>query len=125
MISVLTPADERKLVGLNKDLVAVVRLVALRSPMPFIVTEGLRTKARQRELFRQGKTKTLNSQHILGRAVDVAPLVDRKVSWEWQHFTPLTDCAKECALHLGIPMTFGYDWGWDAPHWELKQNVGR
>lgn len=116
---VLTPADERKLVGLNKNLVALVRRVALVSPVPFSVVEGLRTKQRQRELFAQRKTKTLNSKHIIGRAVDTAPLIDGKVSWEWRHFTPLVECAKACASDMSLPMTFGYDWGWDAPHWEM------
>lgn len=116
----LTRADERKLVGLNKNLVALVRRVALVTPVPFVVVEGIRTKQRQRVLFAHGKSKTLNSKHIIGRAVDCAPLVNGDVSWRWDDFTPLVECAKACALELSIPMTFGYDWGWDAPHWELK-----
>ena len=80
MVHQLTRADERKLVGLNKNLVALVRRVALVTPVPFIVVEGIRTKARQRELFAQRKTKTLNSKHIIGRAVDCAPVLDGVIS---------------------------------------------
>lgn len=120
MAFTLSRADERKLVGLNKNLVALVHRVALVTPVPFIVVEGLRTKGRQRQLFAQRKTKTLNSKHIIGRAVDCAPMVNGVLSWWWHDFTPLVQCAKECASEMSLPMTFGYDWGWDAPHWEMK-----
>ena len=116
----LTGADERKLVGVDSRLVNVVRLLAQVSPVPFMVVEGMRMEQRQRQLFRERKTKTLDSKHLRGRAVDIAPLVDGKVSWEWKDFAPLIKAAKECSMSLGVPMTFGYDWGWDAPHMELK-----
>ena len=116
----LTGTDERRLVGVNKDLVALVRRVALVTPAPFLVVEGLRTKARQRELYALKATKTLNSKHIIGRAVDCAPLsVLGKEPWPWDDFTPLVECAKACARDMGLRVTFGYDWGWDAPHWEM------
>lgn len=125
MATVLTAADERKLVGVAAPLVAVVRRVALTYSGRFIVVEGLRSKARQKELFRVGKSRTLNSKHLVGRAVDVAPLLGKSVSWNWDDFTPLVEAAKACASQLGVPMNFGYDWGWDAPHWELEDDVGR
>lgn len=117
----LTGADERKLAGVNSRLVAVVRGVAFVSPVRFKVLEGVRTKSRQRLLVKQGKSKTLDSRHLIGRAVDIVPLIDGKVSWEWEHFTPIVECAKAVSAHLGVPLTFGYDWGWDAPHWEMKE----
>lgn len=113
-------ADERKLVGVSPSLVAVVRHVAATYEGSFIVVEGVRTKHRQRELVRTGKSRTLNSKHLIGDAVDIAPLLGHSVSWNWDDFTPLVEAAKRSASTLGVPMTFGYDWGWDAPHWELK-----
>ena len=117
----LTGADKRKLAGVNARLVALVELLAVRSPMPFMVVEGLRTKQRQRQLFKERKSKTLNSKHLIGRAVDIAPLVNGQVSWDWEHYAPLIACAKSCASQLNLPMEFGYDWGWDAPHMEMKE----
>lgn len=116
----LSEADERKLVGLRPELVGVVRELARTAPVKFRVVEGLRTEERQRELFAEKKTKTLKSKHLDGRAVDIAPIVSGKVSWEWKHFTPLIKTAKAIALARGVPMVFGYDWGWDAPHLELR-----
>ena len=117
----LTSADERKLVGVNPWLVSVVRDVALIAPVRFKVVEGIRTKTRQRQLLKEGTTKTLNSKHLIGRAVDIAPIIDGKVSWDWKDFTPLVDCAREVSAGFGVPLVFGYDWGWDAPHWEMKE----
>lgn len=117
----LTSADERKLVGVNARLVAVVRRLALVSPVKFRVVEGVRTKTRQRMLVKQGKSKTMNSKHLIGRAVDIVPIWNGNVSWEWAHFTPLIKSAKEVSAELGVPLTFGYDWGWDAPHIEMKE----
>lgn len=121
----LTGADERKLVGVNARLVAVVRAVAA-SGVKFVVSEGVRTKARQRQLVALGKSKTMNSKHLIGRAVDCYPLgvgaVQRgERDWRRSDFTVLVDAARRESQRLGIPLEFGYDWGWDSPHWEMKE----
>lgn len=118
---ILTDADERKLVGVNYRLVAVVRRVAAESPRRFLVAEGLRTKQRQRELFAQGKTKTLNSKHIIGRAVDCYPTDGKKIAVLRDEFTWLVELARRVSSEMGTPLVFGHDWGWDSPHWELKE----
>lgn len=51
------------------------------SEIDFGITEGLRTTERQQELYAAGKTKTLNSRHLLGCAVDVAAYRDGKIGW--------------------------------------------
>lgn len=116
----LTDADQRKLAGVNSQLVAVVRRVALVTPKPFMVLEGVRSLARQRQLVKAGASRTLNSKHLTGRAVDIVPLVNGKVSWDWKHYEAIVKTAKAVSADMGIPLVFGYDWGWDAPHWELR-----
>lgn len=37
-----------------------------------------------------------------------------------QSFKDVTDCFKLHAESRGIELEFGYDWGWDMPHIELK-----
>jgi len=39
------------------------------------ILEGIRSPERQRELVRTGKSKTLNSKHLKGWAVDVSPAI--------------------------------------------------
>jgi peptidoglycan LD-endopeptidase CwlK len=72
-----------RLKGVHPDLVRVVKKAAAMSNLDFTVLEGLRTLDRQRKLLAQGASKTLNSRHITGHAVDLAPLIDGKVSWDW------------------------------------------
>ena len=118
---VLPKASERKLAGVNYRLADFVRRLSVESPEPFVVTEGVRTKARQRELVKSGASKTLNSRHIVGRAVDIAPQVHGAVSWEWRHFKPIIERARALADEMGLELQFGYDWGWDAPHIEMRE----
>ena len=64
-----------KLKGVNIDLVSVVHRALELSDIDFAVTEGLRTKERQAELVKAGASKTMNSRHITGHAVDLAAIV--------------------------------------------------
>lgn len=116
----LPDSSERKLAGVRWELADFIRQLSIISEKPFIVMEGRRTRERQAELVAGRKSKTMNSKHISGRAVDIAPVVDGKVSWEWKDFAPIIACAKAHASATGIPLEFGYDWGWDAPHIEMK-----
>jgi peptidoglycan L-alanyl-D-glutamate endopeptidase CwlK len=52
---------EERLEGVNIKLCNVVRLAAKKANFDITVSEGLRTKKRQKQLFDEGKTKTLNS----------------------------------------------------------------
>ena len=60
MIELPVPSLKR-LEGIHPDLAAVVTYAAELSDTNFIVTEGLRTLERQRQLFATGKSKTMNS----------------------------------------------------------------
>lgn len=117
----LTVADRDKLKGVHKDLVRVIELAAERSDRPFRVLEGLRTIERQRQLVAKGASKTLNSRHLTGHAVDIAPLEGGQVSWSWSLYHPLAKIVKEAAADLRVPIEWGGDWSKfrDGPHWQL------
>ena len=106
-------------------MVAVVRRAAEILPGGFIVTEGMRTKERQRELFAKGLSKTLNSRHLVGLAVDFAPLVDGQVTWKWPAFKPVADAFKAAAKELGVAIEWGGDFRTfkDGPHIQLSRAV--
>lgn len=116
----LTDADRGYLVGVDARLVELVERLADVSPIPFKITEGVRTPERQKQLFAEKKTKTLKSRHITGHAVDIVPLVGGRPSWEWRHYTPVVKTAKKIAAEMNVRVVFGYDWGWDAPHIEVR-----
>jgi len=87
----------------------------------------MRTKERQRELFAKGLSKTMNSRHLVGLAVDFAPLIDGDVTWKTPAFLPVIKAFKTASAELKIPIVSGGDWKTfrDFPHIELDRKVYR
>lgn len=111
-----------RLKGVHRDLVAVVERAAAIGPA-FIVTEGLRTVERQKQLLLAGASRTMNSRHITGHAVDLAALVDGKVRWDWPLYHKLAVAVKQAAAELNVAIVWGGDWKSfpDGPHFELAR----
>ena len=109
-----------KLQGVHPHLVMVVERAIEISEQDFTVLEGLRSKERQQELYNTGKSKTLNSRHLTGHAVDLAPW---PISWDWDKFYPIADAMKQAAEELGIDIEWGGDWKSfpDGPHFQLPR----
>jgi peptidoglycan L-alanyl-D-glutamate endopeptidase CwlK len=117
----LTVRDLKRLEGVHPDLVRVVRRAAQMSDLPFMVLEGLRTPARQKQLVAKGASKTMRSRHLTGHAVDIAPLLGGKVSWDWPLYHRLAPIVKRAAAAENVPVEWGGDWRTfkDGPHWQL------
>lgn len=111
----------KRLEGVHPDLVRVVQHAIKISKVDFTVLEGVRTLATQRKYFSAGKTRTMNSRHLTGHAVDLAPVVNGEISWDWKDFHPLAEAMKAAAKAENVPITWGGDWTTfkDGPHWEL------
>lgn len=60
-----------KLDGVDVRLQTLANEVLKISPIDFSITCGLRTKEEQEQLVKEGKSKTLNSKHLQGLAVDI------------------------------------------------------
>lgn len=117
---ILGDRSTKNLVGVNADLVKVVKRALEISPVDFTVIEGLRTKERQAELMKQGFTRTLNSRHIIGEAVDIVPL---PVDWNNpKPFGLVADAMKKAADELGVKITWGGDFKTfkDLPHYQIE-----
>lgn len=133
----LNDQSRARLEGVHPNLVKVVERAAEK--MEFKVLEGVRTPARQRELYAQGRTKlgpkvtwTLNSNHFrkpdgYGHAVDLFP-----APYDWNNlpsFDALSRAMFDASKELGIPIRWGADWDrdgkarergeGDSPHFEL------
>lgn len=121
MSIVLGARSLSRLQGVHPDLVRVVKKAAAIADLDFTVLEGVRTVDRQKELMKQGATKTLNSRHITGHAVDLAPMLGGKISWDWPLYHRLAKIVKAAAVAEKVPITWGGDWRTfkDGPHWEL------
>jgi peptidoglycan L-alanyl-D-glutamate endopeptidase CwlK len=112
-----------RLKGVHPDLVKVVQRAIEITPIDFTVLEGLRTRDRQKKLVARGASKTMNSYHLTGHAVDIAPLVEGKVTWDWKYYHQLAPAVKQAAKELGINITWGGDWKTfkDGPHWQIPR----
>ena len=121
MSIVLGQRSLSRLEGVHPDLVRVVKKAAALSSLDFTVLEGLRTKERQKQLLDLGATKTMNSRHLTGHAVDLAPMVGGTVRWDWPLYHQLAVIVKEAAKAENVPIQWGGDWRTfkDGPHWEL------
>lgn len=140
MSYVLGERSLAKLVGVHPRLVAVVQRAIEITSQDFMVLEGVRTPARQKELYAQGRTKpgnkvtwTLTSNHFIdpdtgyGHAVDLVPF---PVDWnDLAKFNAVSRAMFQAAGELSTPIRWGADWDrdgkprergeTDSPHFEL------
>ena len=125
MIFELGTASMSKLVGVHTKLQAVIKLAITLTPIDFCVTEGLRTYKRQKMLFAAGASKTMNSRHLTGHAVDLAALLDGEIHWDWPLYYKLADAVKAAATSLKTPIEWGGDWETfkDGPHFQLPWSL--
>jgi peptidoglycan L-alanyl-D-glutamate endopeptidase CwlK len=123
----------KNLSGIHPDLRRVLDRALQDSPIDFVITEGLRTLERQKEMLRIGATTTLNSRHLTGHAVDLYAWVDinrdGKVVFE-EMANPrllkrIADAIKEAAKAENVPVIWGGDWRTfkDLPHFELDRRA--
>lgn len=127
----LSTTSKNNLKGVHPDLVKVVMRALEISPQDFKVIEGVRTLERQKHLLKIKATKTLNSRHLTGHAVDIVPL---PLDWNNKKaFNQLGETMQQAAKDLGIAIRWGGDWNmngksederfYDGPHFELLRSV--
>jgi len=113
----------QNLSGVHPDLVSVVEKAIKITKVDFTVIEGVRNINRQRQLVKSGASQTMNSRHLTGHAVDIAPW---PISWDWEKFYPIIDSFILAAKELDCPVRWGGNWGvkdirdWDGTAVELN-----
>lgn len=103
-----------------------------RLPMDVVVLCGHRDKAGQDAAVaaRTSRLAWPRSKHnkLPSMAVDLAPYVGGRASWEWEHYHMIAPVVKAEwsameaeGLTEGLRLTWGGDWTSfkDGPHWEL------
>jgi peptidoglycan L-alanyl-D-glutamate endopeptidase CwlK len=99
-----------KFQGVDIRLVALAKRALQLSTIDFVVNEGLRSKERQASLVKSGASKTLNSKHLDGLAIDLVPFVNGQLSWDWSYYYTLAEAVKQAAIELDIPVVWGGCW---------------
>lgn len=125
--------------GVDQRLVDIAQEACQVLPFDVIVVEGVRTIQRQRDLYAQGRTKpgkvvtwTMNSKHIDGLAVDLAPYdhETRQILWgDVLKFNDMIRSMLRVAAAHKVKIRSGADWNQngvlrenretDSPHFEL------
>jgi len=99
-----------KLEGVDSRLIDVVERAIELTKVDFGVIYGMRTEEEQKKLVAAGKSQTMKSNHLVGRAVDLMAYVDGKGVWELNVYDDLCDAMKEAAEELGTPVKWGAAW---------------
>lgn len=122
----LDSRSENHLLGVHPDLVRVMRAAAERTQ--FRITEGLRNKDRQAELVRSGKSRTMNSRHLTGHAVDLIAIgEDGIATYDMDDMARVASVIRAVAKEQGVPVEWGaaakYGGDFktfnDSPHFQL------
>ena len=117
----LSQRSIKALEGVHPDMVKVVKRAIQITDIDFVVTEGLRSLQKQKQLVAAGASQTMRSRHLTGHAVDLAALVAGKVRWDYPLYGKLAVAMKQAATEVGVPIEWGGDWKSfkDGPHFQL------
>ena len=119
---ILSRRSLKNLEGVHEDLVKVVRRALEITEVDFTVIEGVRSYEKQAQLLKTGATRTMNSRHLTGHAVDLAAWVNGKIDCTWSYYCTIAEAMKTAAKELGVSVEWGGDWVTfkDGPHFQLS-----
>ena len=100
----------KKLKGVDEQLVNVVHEAINLTKVDFGVTYGLRTENEQAALVAAGKSQTMKSKHLEGRAVDLVAYVGTNVCWELNVYDDLANAVAEAASNQKVKIRWGAAW---------------
>ena len=134
----LSARSIRKLEGVEKSLVAVVMDAIDLTKVDFGVTYGMRTLEEQKKLYESGRSQTMKSKHLEGRAVDLVAYVGPNITWALNMYDDLADAMADAARIHGVPIKWGAAWSvgniaeWDGSmedamnsYVDLRRSQGR
>lgn len=99
-----------RLAGVDDRLIQCVKRAIQLTKVDFGVTEGLRTLETQKQYVAAGKSQTLESKHIEGKAVDLVAYIGGAVSWELNLYDDIADAMKQAATEIELPLRWGAAW---------------
>jgi peptidoglycan L-alanyl-D-glutamate endopeptidase CwlK len=100
--------------GVDDRLVAIVNRAIEITETDFGVIEGLRSAARQLEMFNKGASQVkTGGKHTLGEAVDLMAYVDGRGSWELAYYDDIANAVAQAARELDVSIRWGAAWHLD------------
>jgi peptidoglycan L-alanyl-D-glutamate endopeptidase CwlK len=107
---ILGELSRQNLVGVHPDLVRVVLRAIEITARDFQVHDGLRTIEEQTALVASGASKTMESRHLTGHAVDLVPVVNGKLRWEIVPCCAIAEAVRTAARELDVRIRWGGCW---------------
>lgn len=115
----LSKGSLKRLEGVDETLVQVVQRAIEITEVDFGVSCGLRTVEEQRKLYATGASKTLQSKHLDGEAVDLVAYVGGNISWELPVYDEIATAVALAARELDLGIRWGAAWHIpDIRYWE-------
>lgn len=123
----LSKKSQDKLSHAHPYIIKVVKRAIKLSKVDFAVFEVMRTRETQRRYVKRGVSRTMDSYHFYGLAVDLVAYVNGKLTWDRQYYSEIRR-----AMHLAMrqisreediapSVENGYVmWGFDDAHWQMK-----
>jgi len=113
----------------HPDLIKVLSLAIQKSKIDFGVAKSTkRTKEEQEEFVRTGKSKTMDSLHLIQKdgyrhAADIFAFIDGKVSYDAGKLRLIGQAIVTAAIECGVKIRLGMLWDtfMDMPHIELDR----
>ena len=99
-----------RLLGVDDDMVRVVKKAIDVTKIDFGVICGMRTLEEQEALVAKGASQTMKSKHLEGLAVDLMAYVGGRASWELNLYDDIADAMKEAAKLENVPIRWGAAW---------------
>lgn len=109
----LGKASLKELAGVKVELIAIVNLAIRITTQDFTVYDGLRTLKEQQAHVKAGTSKTMQSKHLQGLAVDLVPWINGKPVWDWDGCYKIAQAVDAAATHLGFANQIRWGGAWD------------
>lgn len=109
-----------RLCGVHPNLGFMVTEAIRLTGVDFAVMEGVRSLETQREYVARGVSRTMDSYHLYGLAIDLAPYIAGQVRYEETPMRKVVETCKAVNATHGLQIDNGWDlWGWDLWHFQL------
>lgn len=113
----------KELKGVNSTLVSVATLALRYSTQDFVVYDGIRTIKEQTAHVKAGTSKTMQSKHLDGLAVDLVPYINGKPTWDWDGCCRIAMAMDKAASELGVAHKIRWGGAWDRTLADFGDNA--
>jgi peptidoglycan LD-endopeptidase CwlK len=117
-------ASKKELEGVNVDLVRCVNVAITLTTQDFCVYDGLRTYKEQQAILAAGKSRTMNSKHLVGLAADLVPWIGGQPKWDWHGCYKIAYAMDLAATQLGIAHKITWGGAWDRTLADFGSDLG-